>query len=400
MSQPRVLVGVTGGIAAYKAVEVVRLLQKRGADVHVAMTKAATHFVGPLTFKALTGYEVALSLFTDDDALSHITLADSSDLIIVVPATAQTIMRIAHGAADDILSATVLAATSPIVVAPAMNVHMYENSATQQNLRTLIDRGIHVIEPDSGPLACGYEGRGKLGTPESIVEEAWSFLDDRFDGEKNGPLTGRHVVVTAGPTYEAIDPVRYIGNRSSGKMGYAIARELRAAGADVTLISGPTALAEPAGITMVHIESAQEMLAAALSAFEEADAAICTAAVSDYAPAEVSDRKLKKSDGALESISLVENPDILRTLADRKGDRVVVGFAAETHDLLAHAKQKLESKGADLIVANDVSKRESTFGSDTNVVTFVDADGVRELPELPKDEVAREIVGELVKRLG
>lgn len=393
---------VCGGIAAYKACEVMRGLQKAGCDVRVAMTPDATRFVGETTFRALSHQEVVTSLYgMHETAIPHVEGADFADLVLVVPATANVMAKMACGIADDAATATILAAHSDVLVAPAMNVNMWRNPATQANVALLRERGVRFAMPASGELACGYVGEGKLAPVEDIVAAALALLG-KAEGaaEKHAALAGRDVVVTAGPTHEAIDPVRYIANASTGKMGYAIAREAARRGANVTLVSGPTALATPVGVHRVDVVSAAQMHEAALAAFGGADAAICAAAVADYTPKAPADHKLKKTAEHLDAIELVETADILRDLSARKGDRVVVGFAAETDDLLAHARQKLERKGCDLIVANDVSRADSTFGSDTDRVAFVYPDRVEQMGTLPLEQVAAELLDRLGALLG
>ena len=393
---------VCGGIAAYKACEVMRGLQKAGCDVRVAMTPDATRFVGETTFRALSHHEVVTSLYgMHETAIPHVEGADFADLVLVVPATANVMAKMACGIADDAATATILAAHSDVLVAPAMNVNMWRNPATQANVALLRERGVRFVMPASGELACGYVGEGKLAPVEDIVAAALALLG-KAEGaaEKDTALAGRDVVVTAGPTHEAIDPVRYIANASTGKMGYAIAREAARRGANVTLVSGPTALATPVGVHRVDVVSAAQMHEAALAAFGGADAAICAAAVADYTPKAPADHKLKKTAEHLDAIELVETADILRDLSARKGDRVVVGFAAETDDLLAHARQKLERKGCDLIVANDVSRVDSTFGSDTDRVAFVYPDRVEQMDTLPLEQVAAELLDRLGALLG
>jgi phosphopantothenoylcysteine decarboxylase/phosphopantothenate--cysteine ligase len=387
---PNVTLVVNGGIAAYKACEVLRGLQKAGCDVRVAMTEDATRFVGEATFRALTHHEVVTSLYGNASTdIPHIELADFADLVLVVPATGNFIAKMALGIANDAASTTLLAAHSTVLVAPAMNVNMWRNPATQQNVRTLLSRGMEFVMPDSGELACGYVGEGKLASVEDIVARALALLGLATEGR---PLAGRHVLVTAGPTHEAIDPVRYIANASSGKMGFAIAREAARRGASVTLVAGPCELPTPAGVDRVDVVSARQMHDAALSSFSDADVAICAAAVADYTPAEPADHKLKKAHEHLDSIRLVETADILAELSAAKGARKVVGFAAETHDLMANAQAKLARKGCDMIVANDVSRADSTFGSDTDRVAFVYADHVEQLDTLPLASVASELL--------
>ena len=378
----RVLLAVCGGIAAYKACEVLRALQKAGCEVRVTMTEDATRFVGPVTFEALSGAPVATSLYGyPGSAIPHIELAEWADAAVVVPATANALAKMACGIADDCLTTTLLACSCPVLVAPGMNVHMWRNAATQSNVATLRERGVRFVGPDSGRLACGEVGEGKLAGVDEVVEAALALLAPR-------DLAGLRVLVNAGPTHEAIDPVRYIANRSTGKMGYAIAAAAARRGAEVTLVSGPTSLAAPAGVRRVDVESAAQMHDAMLAAFDTVDVAICSAAVADYTPVAPADHKLKKSREHLDAIQLTETADILADLCAAKGARVVVGFAAETNDLLAHAQEKLDHKGADLIVANDVSRPESTFGADTNRVALVAEDGVEQLDTMPLANVA------------
>ncbi|WP_072370869.1 bifunctional phosphopantothenoylcysteine decarboxylase/phosphopantothenate--cysteine ligase CoaBC [Thermophilibacter mediterraneus] len=392
---PRVLLAVCGGIAAYKACEVLRGLQRAGCDVRVTMTEDALRFVGAATFEALSGAPVATSLYGHPgSAIPHIELAEWADVALVVPATANVMAKMACGIADDCLTTTLLACHGccPVLVAPGMNVHMWQSPATQANAETLRSRGVHLVGPDCGRLACGDVGEGKLAPVDQIVAAARAALGA-------GDLAGLRLVVTAGPTHEAIDPVRFIANRSTGKMGYALAEAAVARGAEVTLVSGPTALGCPAGARRVDVVSAAQMRDATLAAFEDADAAICCAAVADYTPARPADHKLKKSREHLDAIELVETADILAELCAAKGERVVAGFAAETDDLLAHATEKLRRKGADLIVANDVSRPESTFGADTNRVALVTAAGVRQLETMPLRAVADAVL-DAVRDLG
>lgn len=394
----KVLLCVTGCIAAYKACEVLRLLQKEGCEVRVCLTRSACDFVGPTTFEALSGHPVALDLISyPESAIPHITLSEWADVVLVAPATGNSLAKMAHGIADDVVSSTLLASTGrPIVVAPAMNVRMWQNAATQANMETLRSRGILVVTPEEGLLACGDVGEGKLADVADIASATLAALDMAGTEPE---LAGKHVVITAGPTHEAIDPVRFIANASSGKMGYALARAARARGARVTLVSGPTALPEPSGVEVVHVTSAQQMFEAASSAFESADVAICAAAVADYTPVSAADHKLKKGKEPLSVIELKETVDILASLSRSKGERVVVGFAAETNDLLEHAQAKVAKKGCDFIVANDVSKSESTFGSDTNRISFVFPDSHEELPLMSKESAAQAILSKVAELL-
>ncbi|OUP39528.1 bifunctional phosphopantothenoylcysteine decarboxylase/phosphopantothenate--cysteine ligase CoaBC [Olsenella sp. An188] len=398
---PHVLLAVCGGIAAYKACEVLRGLQKAGCEVRVTMTADAERFVGAVTFEALSGAPVADDLYDyPGSSIPHIELSEWADLAIVVPATANVMAKLACGIADDCLTSTLLAChgSCPVMVAPGMNTRMWANPATQANVSALRGRGVTVVGPGSGRLACGDVGEGKLAPVEDVVAAA---LDALGAAPRERDLAGLRLLVTAGPTHEAIDPVRYIANRSTGKMGFALAEAAAARGAEVTLVCGPIPrpLPLPSEVRRVDVVSAAQMHEAALSAFEGADAAICCAAVADYTPARPADHKLKKSREHLDRIELVETADILADLCAVKGGRVVAGFAAETDDLLAHAADKLARKGADLIVANDVSRPESTFGADTNRVALVSASGVEQLETMPLPAVADAVL-DAVLRLG
>lgn len=390
-----VLLGVTGCIAAYKSCEIVRALQKAGVHVKVVMTEHATEFVGPTTFRALTHEKVAVGLFDDpEDPIHHVSLAQEADAFLIAPCTANVIAKIANGIADDLLTTTALATTAPLIIAPAMNVNMYDNGATRYNIGKLHIRGARIVEAGDGYLACGDVGKGRLADIEDIVDATLDELGVRRD------LDGRRVMVTAGPTVEPIDPVRYISNHSSGKTGYAIARAAALRGADVTLVSGPVSLPAPEGVRVVRVRTAREMLAAAEEAFRDTDIAVFAAAVADMRPRAVSDRKLKKGrDGdELGAIELVENPDILATLAARKDRQVVVGFAAETNDVVPNAEAKLAAKRADFVVANQVGEG-MAFGTDDNAVWFVDAEEIEELPRMPKSRLADEILDRAVQFL-
>lgn len=388
MESKCILVGVSGGIAAYKTCELVSSLKKAGHDVHVLMTANAQKFVGPLTFQTLSGNRVITDLFSLDETpeVHHIALAKKADVFVIAPATANVIAKAAHGLADDMLTATFLAATCPKLVVPAMNTHMLENPATQENIETLRRRGIHVLESDSGYLACGDSGKGRMPEASLITDAVCSLMErDRW-------LTGKKVLVTAGPTREALDPVRFITNHSSGKMGYALARAARDLGADVTLVSGRTNLPAPVGVAFVDVESAADMADAVLSRFEACDAAIFAAAVADYKPADYSDQKIKKKDGDL-SLPLARTADILKTCGERKKKgQTLIGFAMETQDLLQNARVKLEKKNADYIVANTLTESGAGFGVDTNHVTILSADAERDLGCLSKDDTARRIL--------
>lgn len=395
-----VLVGVTGCIAVYKACEIVRMLQKAGCRVKVVMTEHATAFVGPTTFRALTREPVAVGLFDDpSDPIHHVSLAQEADAFLIAPCTANVAAKIAHGLADDLLTTTALATTAPLIIAPAMNVHMYEAAATQENLRVLARRGVRIVEAGEGYLACGDVGRGRLAEPEAVVGAVLEALAGARRAEAGVPdcdLKGLRVMVTAGPTEEPIDPVRYLTNRSSGKMGYALAEAAARRGAEVTLVTGPVSLAAPEGVRVVRVRTALEMMDAARRAFAEADIAVFAAAVADMRPASCAPHKLKKGAAqdaqALASVRLTENPDILATLAAGKAaGQVVVGFAAETNDVLENARRKLERKRADLIVANRVGEGLG-FGTDDNEAALVGADGVRKLPLMSKEALAREVL--------
>lgn len=382
----KVLLAVCGGIAAYKACEVLRGLQKAGCVVRVACTAASERFVGAATFEALTRYPVCDDLFENPASdIPHIDYAEWADLALVVPATANVMAKMAHGLADDAVSATLLACPCPVLVAPGMNTNMWRNPATQANLHLLESRGVRFVLPVEGRLACGDVGAGKLADVDDIVAAA---LDSLSDDAAVQDLICTRLLVTAGPTHEAIDPVRFIANASTGKMGYAIAAAAARRGAEVTLVSGPTSLPCPEGVRRIDVVSAAQMRDAAVSAFENADAAVCTAAVADYTPAHPADHKLKKAHEHLDSIELVETADILAELCASKGDRVVVGFAAETNNLIPNAKAKLARKGADAIIANDVSRVDSTFGSDTNRIAVVSADGVEQHETMPLADVS------------
>ena len=384
----RILLGVTGSIAAYKAVELLRLLAKAGAEVQVVMTEAAAKFVAPLTFETLSRQEVLLDMWSlaYSHRIGHIEATQRADLFVVAPATARTIARLALGLADDFLSCIYLASRCPVVVAPAMDCDMLEHQVVQENLGRLRDRGVHIVEPDTGPLASGMVGRGRLADVAAILDRIELILSPRQD------FAGQVVLVTAGPTREPLDPVRFLSNRSSGKMGYAIAEAAAARGARVILVSGPTALAAPPGVDCIHVETADEMYRAVLAKLEPAGVVIKAAAVADYRPKRRADRKIKK-DQAVPEIALEPTPDILAELGKRKGTRILVGFAAETDDLLDNARMKLQRKNLDLVVANNVREAGAGFDVDTNVVTMLDGAGRAEtLPLLSKREVADRIL--------
>ena len=392
-----VVLAVTGSIAVYKMVELARRLVQAGATVQVVMTKSAAEFVTPLTFQALTHRPVEIEMFSmqDERAAGHVAMGRQADVVVVAPATAHVLARLAHGFSDDLVATTVLATSAPVIVAPAMETHMWQNPATQANVATLRARGVRVIDPETGPLASGDVGPGRLASLEVIA----SAIDDAL-GVSQG-LAGRSIVVTAGPTVEAIDPVRFISNRSSGKMGYAIAAAARDAGADVTLITGPTALVPPVGVRTFPVESADDMKDAIVAHLPRADAVIMAAAVADYRPVERVTTKLKKKDlGNEMTVRMTENPDLLKAIvAARRPGTIVVGFKAETGDATAEAGRMLRDKKLDLVVANDVADPRSGFGSDDDQVAFVSADGVETLPLLKKTEVARRLVEKLAERL-
>ena len=387
-----VLIGVTGCVAVYKTCEIIRGLQKAGVRAKVVMTEHSTHFVNPTLFRALTREPVAVGLFDDrpGDPIHHISLSKEADLFLIAPCTANVIAKLAHGIADDLLTTTALATTAPIMIAPAMNVNMYENVATQENMETLRARGIAFVDAGTGYLACGDVGKGRLADPDVIVAAVLAKLAVKRD------LAGKRVVITAGPTVEPIDAVRFISNPSSGKTGFALAEAALARGADVALVTGPVALADVAGAEMVRVKTACEMLDAVDARFDDADIAVFTAAVSDFRPASPADRKLKKGadDADLRRIELVENPDILATMAARKKPgQVVVGFAAETERLEENARAKLQRKGADLIVGNLVGDGQG-FGTDDNEVMLVRADATTSLPPMSKRDLADAILDE------
>ncbi|MNI33675.1 Coenzyme A biosynthesis bifunctional protein CoaBC [compost metagenome] len=390
-----IILGVTGGIAAYKAAALTSKLTQKGAEVHVIMTASAKQFITELTFQSLSKQRVYSDTFQERDpaSISHIDLAGSADLVLVAPATANMIGKMAHGLADDMLSTTLLATTAPVMVAPAMNVHMYQHPAVLSNMNTLAARGVQFIEPGEGLLACGYVGKGRLEEPETIVRCVESFFELQAAAAK-GPLSGKKVIVTAGGTVERIDPVRYISNDSSGKMGFAIARAARAMGAEVTLIAARTDEAPPQDteIKLVRVESAQSMLDAVVDRWNDCDILVKAAAVADYRPKHSADAKIKKS-GDTMTLELVKTTDILESLGKVKDSQFLIGFAAETGNAEYYAKDKLARKNLDLIVANDVSAPGAGFGTDTNIVSIYDAKGlVLDLPLTSKDEVARRLL--------
>lgn len=388
----KVLVGVTGGIAAYKAAEVVSRLRKLQAEVHVAMTKSATEFITPLTLRSLSANPVYVDMFEEPKLwnIEHISLAEHIDAVVVAPATANILAKMAVGLADDFLSTVLLAARAPIFAAPAMNQAMFLHPATQANLECLRDRGIRIIGPATGFQACGTEGVGRMSEAVEIVESLARFFAERE------LLKGKKALVTAGGTQEPLDPVRFLGNRSSGRMGYAIAQVLQEAGAETTLVSAPADLAVPRGVTRISVQTALEMYEAVLAHFPEMDVVVKAAAVADYRPAVQAEQKIKK-DGITRTIELVPNPDILAELGRRKTSQVLVGFAAETENLLVNAQQKIHKKNLDLLVANDVTKPGAGFGSPTNIVSFLFPDGRRtDLPQMSKLEVAQHLLREII----
>jgi phosphopantothenoylcysteine decarboxylase/phosphopantothenate--cysteine ligase len=391
LKNKKIVLGITGGIAAYKAAELVRELVRGGAEIFVIMTRSAQAFVTPLTFQTLSGNKVATDLFSlvEESEIGHISLADRADVLVIAPATANVIGKIAGGIADDLLTTVVMAAKAPVLLAPAMNVHMWENPICQENIRKLRARGYHFIEPEAGELACGYEGKGRLPEISAIVEEIRTLLSPQ-------DLRGETLLVTAGPTEEPLDPVRFLSNRSSGRMGFAIARAARRRGGKVILVGGPTALTAPSGVTFIPVRTAVQMREAVLANLPAVSILVMAAAVSDFRPKETSSEKIKKS-AAQPTLSLELNPDILSEAGQRKGKRLIVGFAAETGSLLANAQRKLAEKNLDLIVANDVSLPGAGFAVDTNIVKVIDRSGkVEELPLMDKEELANRILDRIL----
>jgi phosphopantothenoylcysteine decarboxylase/phosphopantothenate--cysteine ligase len=393
----KVTVGVSGGIAAYKSAELVRALQQHALDVHVVMTESAMQFIQPLTFASLTGHKVIISLWTPpespdsnlDSAIEHIEAAQTTDLLVVAPATANILAKFAHGIADDFLTTLYLATTAPVIVAPAMNVNMWQHPATQANLEILAARNVQIVPPDSGYLACGMTGSGRLADTPAIVEAVLGVLHHRND------LAGETVLVTAGGTREALDPVRFLGNRSSGKMGYALAEAAERRGARVILVTAPTALRPPANVEVIPVTTTEEMRAAVLGRMDQASIVIKAAAVADYRPLKQAEQKLKRS-GPL-TIDLEPTEDILaEAVARRHPGQLIIGFAAETQDPVAHARAKLQRKGADAIVLNDVSHEGIGFDSDRNAVTFLTRSTALELPEMAKRDLADRILEEIL----
>ena len=395
----KIALGVTGGVAAYKAAELVRRLQQEGLEIQVVMTRAAREFVTPLTFAALTGQKVITEMFAEssaspanvESAIEHIAVAQRIELLVVAPATADILAKFAAGIADDFLTTLYLATKAPVIVAPAMNVNMWEHPATQHSLATLCARGVHVVEPDEGYLACGMTGPGRLASIEAIARKVCEVLGLKHD------LDGETVLVTAGPTCEDLDPVRFLTNRSSGKMGYALAEAAQRRGAKVILVSGPTALEPPAGVECVPVRTTDEMRRAVLERASESTVVIKAAAVADYRPAAPQEKKMKRGKGRV-TLELEPTPDILADLAAVKGKRILVGFAAETDRVAENARAKLADKKLDLVVANDVTQEGAGFDADTNVVTLFARDGHEEaLPKMSKRDVAHRILDEVVR---
>ena len=394
----RILLIVTGGIAAYKTPELVRQLIKAGASVRCVMSKSAQQFVTPLTLQSLSGDTVYTDLFslTDENAMGHIELSRQADVVLVAPATANTLAKMAHGMADDLASTVLLATDKPVLAAPAMNVRMWDHAATRDNVALLQTRGVTMVGPDEGEMACGEWGEGRMSDPAAIVQAVAEYLD------AHAPLKGLRATVTSGPTHEPIDPVRFIANRSSGKQGHAIASALRDLGASVTLVTGPVELVDPVGVTTVHIENARDMLTAVENTLP-ADIFVAAAAVADWRVTDEAVQKIKKADErALPELNLVENPDILQTLAQSGPARpaLVVGFAAETENVVEHARQKLAKKGCDWIAANDVSAAAGTFGADVNTVHLVTRTGVEDWPTQSKQDVARQLADRIANHFG
>ncbi|RKD24140.1 phosphopantothenoylcysteine decarboxylase [Ammoniphilus oxalaticus] len=390
-----IVLGVTGGIAAYKAAALCSALVQKGAEVHVILTASAAEFIQPLTFQALSRRHVIVDMFVEQDPtiISHIDLADRADLVVIAPTTANVIAKATHGIADDMLTTMLLATRAPVMICPAMNVHMYEHVAVQQNMDTLRERGVLFVEPAEGFLACGYVGKGRMAEPDVIADKVVQFFTKKQD------LHGKTVLVTAGATREAFDPIRFITNRSTGKMGYAIAEGARARGAKVILVSGITHIAQPSGVQTRVVESAEDMYQTVCRYADEADVIIKSAAVSDYRPIEVHDQKVKKKDGNL-VIEFARTKDILKHLGEHKqANQILIGFAAETERVEEYAMEKIMSKNLDFIVANNVAMEGAGFGTDTNIVSLYDQAGlVFSLPQLSKREVAERILDEVVAR--
>jgi len=393
LTNKTIVLGVTGGIAAYKAADMVSKLVQAGAEVRVIMTKSATEFISPLTFRSLTGQPVVTEMFelASEFSIEHVALAEAADVVVIAPATANIIAKFAAGIADDMLSTTVLATTAPVIVVPAMHTEMFQNPVTQENLNKLKARGFTIVGPEYGRLASGKVGLGRLAEVEKIIGTIKQVLG------RSGDLAGKEIVVTAGGTQEAVDPVRYVGNRSSGKMGYAMAEAARDRGAKVRLVTAPTSLPDPVGVEVTHVETAVQMKEAVEKATAQADALIMAAAVADYQPKSAVREKIKKEATAGLTLELIKTPDIL---AEVKGNFLKIGFAAESEDLVENARKKLEKKQLDLIAANDITAADSGFGTDTNRVTLIDKEGkVEELPLMSKREVADKILDRVVELL-
>lgn len=389
-----VLLGVTGSIAAYKIANLASMLVKLNADVHVIMTKNAEQFISPVTFETLTGNKVIDDTFERNSGyhVAHIAMAAEADVVLIAPATANVIAKLAHGIADDMLTSTMLACTSPILLSPAMNTHMYENPVTQENMEKLKSLGYQLIEPASGYLACGDTGKGKMPEPEVLLD----CILQEIACEKD--MAGKKVLVTAGPTREAIDPVRYITNHSTGKMGYAIAENAARRGAEVTLVSGPVQIAKPRFVKTIDVTSAEEMYQAVEKEFDSQDIVVMSAAVADYRPEVVAENKIKKSDGQM-SISLERTKDILGTFAHKKTKQFICGFSMETENMLENSKAKLKKKNLDMIVANNLKVAGAGFGTDTNIVTVITEESCEELPIMKKEEVAGAIFDRILNKL-
>lgn len=395
-----IVIGVTAGIAAYKTVEIVNRLKKAGATVHVIMTKAATEFVTPLTFREISGNPVLSDMWAEPKKwhVEHIAIASLADAFLIAPATANTIGKLANGIADNMLTTTIMATKAPVILAPAMNSNMYLNGIVQKNINILRGFGYIIIEPDNGLMACGSEGPGRLPEPSVLVKRISELFKPRSFSEKEAWFSGKKVIVTAGGTREPIDPVRYIGNRSSGKMGYAIAHAAALLGAKVMLVSGPTNLSCPEGVTLKKVESAEEMRSIVLEEYKESDIVIKAAAVADYRAKEPSLQKIKKNAKEL-TLTLEKNPDILKELGTLKDKQILVGFAAETEDLLAHAAEKLKKKNLDMIIANDVTLSGAGFNADTNIIKILYRDGQQEeFTQMPKEDVAEIILEKIYTR--
>ena len=394
LKDKNIVLGVTGGIAAYKSVEIASRLRKAGASVHVIMTAGAQNFITPLTFREITGNPVITTMWGEvhNYNVEHIALAQLADLVIVAPATANFLAKAAMGMADDMLTTTLLATKAPIYFAPAMNTNMYNNPLTQTNIQSLVDLGWHLIPPASGHLACGIDGVGRMPDPVEILDFVLENIAHKAD------LQGKKILVTAAGTYEPIDPVRYIGNRSSGKMGYAIAAAAQKRGAEVILVSGPSTLMPPQGVDFIGVESAAQMREAVLKHFPKTDIVIKAAAVADYRVRNVAEQKIKKNDDKL-TLVLEKNPDILKELGEKKNsDQILVGFAAETQNLLEYAQAKLEKKNLDMIVANDVSRKDAGFNTDTNVVKLLYKNGtIEEMPIMTKQKLANELLSKIIR---